>query len=75
MRPTDEHGRRTGPHGQPGRGRPYRTRRHHFDDSTYMGSSPYTILESTIIPFVQNHYNVSTDRMDRAFAGLSMARQ
>ena len=41
-------------------------------DSTYMGSSPYTILESTIIPFVQNHYNVSTDRLDRAFVGLSL---
>ncbi len=40
-------------------------------DQNYLGGSPYTILESTIIPFVQNNYNVSTDRMDRAFAGLS----
>ncbi|GIF45762.1 enterochelin esterase-like enzyme [Asanoa ferruginea] len=42
-------------------------------NSQYMGSSPYTTnLEGIIIPFVQSHYNVSTDRMDRAFAGLSM---
>jgi S-formylglutathione hydrolase FrmB len=42
-------------------------------NSAYMGSSPYTTnLEGIIIPFVQSHYNVSTDRMDRAFAGLSM---
>ena len=34
-------------------------------DQNYLGGSPYTILESTIIPFVQNNYHVSTDRMDR----------
>ena len=42
-------------------------------NSQYMGASPYTTnLEGTIIPFVQSHYHVSTNRMDRAFAGLSM---
>jgi enterochelin esterase-like enzyme len=42
-------------------------------NSQYMGASPYTTnLEGIIIPFVQSHYNVSADRMDRAFAGLSM---
>ena len=42
-------------------------------NSQYMGASPYTTnLEGTIIPFVQSTYNVSTNRMDRAFAGLSM---
>ncbi len=42
-------------------------------NSQYMGASPYTTnLEGTIIPFVQSHYNVSTNRMDRAFAGLSL---
>jgi len=40
-------------------------------DQTYLGNSPYTFIESTVIPYVQSHYNVSTDRMDRAFAGLS----
>jgi chitodextrinase len=42
-------------------------------NSAYMGASPYTnSLEGVIIPFIQSHYNVSADRMDRAFAGLSM---
>lgn len=42
-------------------------------NSQYMGSSPYTTnLDGVIIPFVQSHYNVSTNRLDRAFAGLSM---
>jgi enterochelin esterase-like enzyme len=42
-------------------------------NSQYMGASPYTTnLEGIIIPFVESHYNVSKDRMDRAFAGLSM---
>jgi hypothetical protein len=41
-------------------------------NSAYMGASPYNVLTNTIVPFVENTYNVSTDRMDRAFAGLSM---
>ncbi len=41
-------------------------------DSTYMGNSPYNNLENIIIPFVESQYNVSKNRMDRAFAGLSM---
>ena len=42
-------------------------------NSQYMGASPYTTnLEGIIIPFVQSHYNVSANRMDRAFAGLSL---
>jgi len=41
-------------------------------NSQYLGGNASSNLESIIIPFVQNNYNVSTDRMDRAFAGLSM---
>lgn len=41
-------------------------------NSQYLGGNASSNLESVIIPFVQNNYNVSTDRMDRAFAGLSM---
>jgi hypothetical protein len=41
-------------------------------NSAYMGASPYNVLTNTIVPFIENTYNVSTDRMDRAFAGLSM---
>ncbi len=41
-------------------------------NSAYMGSSPYNNLTNIIVPFIQNNYNVSTNRMDRAFAGLSM---
>ena len=40
-------------------------------DQTYLGASPYNILTTTIVPYVESHYNVSTDRLDRAFAGLS----
>lgn len=41
-------------------------------NSQYLGGNASSNLENIIIPFVQNNYNVSTDRMDRAFAGLSM---
>lgn len=41
-------------------------------NSTYMGPAPYNNLTNVIVPFVESHYRVSTDRMDRAFAGLSM---
>jgi hypothetical protein len=41
-------------------------------NSTYMGAAPYNNLTNIIVPFVEGNYNVSTDRMDRAFAGLSM---
>jgi enterochelin esterase-like enzyme len=42
-------------------------------NSQYMGASPYTAnLDGIIVPFVESHYNVSTNRLDRAFAGLSM---
>jgi hypothetical protein len=41
-------------------------------NSAYMGASPYTNLTNIIQPFVEANYNVSTDRLDRAFAGLSM---
>jgi len=46
-------------------------------NQNYLGSSAqgFPNIESTIIPFVQSHYNVSTDRMDRAWAGLSMGAQ
>jgi hypothetical protein len=42
-------------------------------NSAYLGASPYNNLTNIIIiPFVESNYNVSTDRMDRAFAGLSL---
>ena len=41
-------------------------------DATYMGNSPYDNLTNIVVPFVESKYNVSKDRMDRAFAGLSM---
>lgn len=41
-------------------------------NSTYMGSAPYNNLTNIIVPFIEANYNVSTDRMDRAFGGLSM---
>uniref|UniRef100_S0DE16 Carbohydrate esterase family 1 protein n=1 Tax=termite gut metagenome TaxID=433724 RepID=S0DE16_9ZZZZ len=41
-------------------------------NSNYMGASPYNNLTNIIVPFVESHYNVSTDRMERAFAGLSL---
>ncbi len=44
-------------------------------NSAYMGASPYNNLTNVIVPFVESNYNVSTDRMDRAFAGLSMGAQ
>jgi hypothetical protein len=37
-----------------------------------MGASPYNNLTNIIVPFIESHYNVSTNRLDRAFAGLSM---
>ena len=40
-------------------------------NSNYMGGAPYNNLTNIIVPFVESHYNVSTNRMDRAFAGLS----
>ena len=44
-------------------------------NSAYMGASPYNNLTNIIVPFVESNYNVSTERMDRAFAGLSMGAQ
>ncbi len=44
-------------------------------NSNYMGASPYNNLTNIILPFVESHYNVSTDRLDRAFAGLSAGAQ
>lgn len=41
-------------------------------NSQYLGGNASSNLTTTIVPFVENNYNVSTDRMDRAFAGLSM---
>jgi len=43
-------------------------------DSTYLGNANtgYPNLRNIIIPFVESQYNVSKNRMDRAFAGLSM---
>ncbi len=43
-------------------------------NSTYLGSATqgYPNLRDVVIPFVENHYNVSTHAIDRAFAGLSM---
>jgi hypothetical protein len=41
-------------------------------NSAYMGASPYNNLTNVILPFVESHYNVSTNRLDRAFGGLSM---
>lgn len=41
-------------------------------NSQYLGGSPYNNLTNIVVPFVESNYNVSTDRMDRAFAGLSM---
>lgn len=40
--------------------------------SAYLGASPYNNLTNIIVPFIESNYNVSTDRMDRAFAGLSL---
>jgi hypothetical protein len=44
-------------------------------NSAYMGASPYNNLTNIIVPFVESNYHVSTNRMDRAFAGLSMGAQ
>ena len=71
----DEHRQRPDHHGQPAR----RTASPNPRSSSrrtrqYMGASPYNNLTNIIIPFVQSHYNVSTKRMDRAFAGLSDGR-
>ncbi len=41
-------------------------------NSQYLGGNASSNLTTTIVPFVESNYNVSTDRMDRAFAGLSM---
>lgn len=41
-------------------------------NSQYLGASASSNLTNIIVPFVESHYNVSTNRMDRAFAGLSM---
>lgn len=41
-------------------------------NSQYLGGNASSNLTTTIVPFVENNYNVSKDRMDRAFAGLSM---
>ena len=41
-------------------------------NSAYLGGNASSNLTTTIVPFVESHYNVSKDRMDRAFAGLSM---
>jgi hypothetical protein len=41
-------------------------------NSAYLGASPYNNLTNIIVPFIESNYNVSTDRMDRAFAGLSL---
>jgi len=43
-------------------------------DSTYLGNAQqgYPNLRNIILPFIFENYNVSTDPMDRAFAGLSM---
>ncbi len=42
-------------------------------NTNYLGSSGsgYPNLRNVVIPFVETNYNVSTDAMDRAFAGLS----
>jgi len=43
-------------------------------NSTYLGAANqgYPNLRNLIIPFVEQHYNVSEKAADRAFAGLSM---
>ncbi len=41
-------------------------------NSQYLGNPASANLTNIIVPFVESNYNVSTDRMDRAFAGLSM---
>ncbi len=41
-------------------------------NSQYLGGNASSNLTNIIVPFVESNYNVSTDRMDRAFAGLSM---
>ena len=43
-------------------------------NSNYLGAGNqgYPNITNLIIPFVESHYNVSTDRLDRAWAGLSM---
>ena len=43
-------------------------------NSQYLGAGNqgYPNLTNIIVPFVESNYNVSTDRLDRAFAGLSM---
>jgi hypothetical protein len=42
-------------------------------NTNYLGSaaSGYPNLRNIVIPFVESNYNVSTNAMDRAFAGLS----
>lgn len=42
-------------------------------NTNYLGSASqgYPNLRNIILPFVESHYNVSTNAMDRAFAGLS----
>ena len=43
-------------------------------NSNYLGAANqgYPNITNTIVPFVESNYNVSTDRLDRAWAGLSM---
>jgi hypothetical protein len=43
-------------------------------NSNYLGAANqgYPNITNLIIPFVEANYNVSTDRLDRAWAGLSM---
>ncbi len=57
-------GRGAGPEGAPGRGRGR-------GPQPYAGSYPQSIVDD-IIPFVQKHYRVYTDKDHRAIAGLSM---
>src|SRR4051795_4476041 len=42
-------------------------------NTNYLGAANqgYPNLRNVVIPFVESHYNVSTDAIDRAFAGLS----
>ena len=42
-------------------------------NTNYLGAAApgYPNLRNIVIPFVESNYNVSTDAMDRAFAGLS----
>jgi hypothetical protein len=41
-------------------------------NSAYLGSNASSNVTNVIVPFIEANYNVSTDRLDRAWAGLSM---